>query len=56
MYIEWNLEPVGKEQISEVRPAQEGGIHLTTPEDFDFTLSKDLVEEIVRISNQFKDQ
>lgn len=46
MNIQWNSEPELNEEIVEVRKDQEGKVYLANDQDFEFTLSKDLVDQI----------
>lgn len=46
MVVSWNQEPVLEEVIVEVRAGQNGEVYLANEEDFEFTLSKDLVDRI----------
>lgn len=46
MNVQWNCEPVLNEEIVEVRKDLEGKVYLANDQDFEFTLSKDLVDKI----------
>lgn len=49
MTVKWNMEPTFTEVIVEVRIDKDGNVYLSNKEDFEFTLSSELVDKIKQV-------